>query len=244
MTTLAVLQARVSSTRLPGKVLRPILGVPMILRQVERLRSSSRIDQLVVATSVAASDDALAATCADAGVEVRRGPLDDVVGRFALVVDEFEPDTIVRLTADCPLCDVGVIDQVIQRHLESGSDYTSNTLEPTYPDGLDVECISADGFARLRVLDLSTREREHVTLGMYSRPDRFSLLNVAQVPDRSELRWTVDVPDDLEFAAAVYAALYDSRRPFGQSEILSLLERRPELARTSDDLARNDGSRI
>jgi len=238
---LGVLQARSSSTRFPNKVLAPLHGAPMIMQQLARLARSTRLDRVVVATSVDATDDDLVRVLEAASVEVRRGPLDDVVGRFALVVNEFRPEQIVRLTADCPLADPAVIDLVIDEHLASGSDYTSNTLAPTFPDGLDVECLTASAFDRLLALELSEREREHVTLGLYSRPDQFSLRNVAQKPDRSALRWTVDVPADLDFVRAIYARLYDGDPGFGQDQILDLLSRHPELGRTENDLARNSG---
>jgi spore coat polysaccharide biosynthesis protein SpsF len=238
---LAILQARCSSTRFPGKVLATVLGTPMILRQIERLRGSDLIDRLVVATSVDESDDELVATLEAAGVDVRRGSLDDVVGRFAGVVAEFPAEHIVRLTADCPLAYADVIDTVIRTHLREATDYTSNTIVPTYPDGLDVECISADAFGRLLTLPLTAREREHVTLGLYGRPNEFSLTNVAQVPDRSNLRWTVDIPDDLTFVQEIYGRLYDGDNAFGQESILRLLLEFPELNRTDQDLARNAG---
>jgi spore coat polysaccharide biosynthesis protein SpsF len=239
---LAILQARCSSTRFPGKVLAPLHGAPMILRQIERLRLSERIDHLVVATSVDPSDDPLVDVLAEAGVEVHRGPLEDVVERFAGVVRALAPDHIVRLTADCPLADPAVIDDVITVHVEGGADYTSDTHPPTYPDGLDIECMTAPAFARMIALPLSTREREHVTMAMYSRPDEFTMRNVAQEPDRSHLRWTVDVPEDLVFVQAVYDALYDGDRGFGQAAILDLLARHPELSRTDHDVSRNAGS--
>lgn len=238
---LGVLQARCSSTRFPGKVIAPLHGAPMIVRQVERLRMTSSIERLVVATSIDPSDDPLVEVLDAAGIEVRRGPLDDVVGRFALVVDEFAPDHIVRLTADCPLADPAVIDHVVAEHLADGTDYTSNVLTPTYPDGLDVEAITADAFARLLAQPLTSREREHVTLGLYGRPESFTLRNVTQEPDRSALRWTVDVPDDLTFVREVYTRLYDGNPGFGQAEILDLLARHPELERTENDVARNEG---
>lgn len=238
---LAILQARCSSSRFPGKVLADLFGKPMVLRQVERLQKSNRVDRLVVATSVDVSDDPLDSVLRAAGIEVRRGPLDDVVERFRGVVEEFRPETIVRLTADCPLADPAVIDHVIEQHLLRHTDYTSNVLTPTYPDGLDVECVTAEAFSRLTGLGLTTREREHVTLGIYGRPDEFSLHNVEQHPDRSHLRWTVDVPDDLEFVRHVYAALYDGNPSFGQADILSFLDAHPEMMRTDVDVARNAG---
>lgn len=238
---LAILQGRLSSTRLPGKVLAPVLDEPMIVRQIERVKRSALIDRLVVATSLDESDDPLVKELERRGIAVRRGPLDDVVERFARVVREFGPDTVVRLTADCPLADVEVIDRVIGAHLAGGSDYTSNTLKPTYPDGLDVEVVSVGAWNRLVQQDLTTREREHVTLGLYGRPSEFTLESIEQHPDRSSLRWTVDVPDDLEFVRAVYDRLYHENPRFGQERILELLAANPEMSRTEADLARNAG---
>jgi spore coat polysaccharide biosynthesis protein SpsF len=238
---LAILQARVSSTRLPGKVLKDLHGAPMILRQIERIKHSKNIDKLVVATSVDNSDDQLVTVLLDAGIEVRRGPLEDVVERFGIVVDEFNPEHIVRLTADCPLADAKVIDHVISSHLELHSDYTSNTLEPTFPDGLDVECVSAIAFAELRNSLLSFPEREHVTMGIYRRPENYSLSSITQIPNISSLRWTVDVQEDLDFVRLVYTHLYDGNEYFGQQEILNLLQVHPEISRTDDEVARNSG---
>lgn len=238
---LAILQGRLSSTRLPGKVLKDLHGKPMIVRQIERIQQSSKVDKLVVATSLDPSDDKLVIALTELGVDVRRGPLDDVVERFRIVIDEFQPETVVRLTADCPLTDPDVIDFVIEQHLENGSDYTSNVLKPTYPDGLDVECIRGDAFRRMCELDLSDMEREHVTMGLYSRPEVFSLQSIEQEPNRSEMRWTVDVADDLEFARLVYSRLYDRNPRFRQDDIVALVTSNPELSRTDADVARNSG---
>jgi spore coat polysaccharide biosynthesis protein SpsF len=238
---LAILQARMSSSRLPGKVLMDLHGLPMILRQSERIQQSERIDKLIVATSSDPRDDQLVVVLGKAGVSLRRGPLDDVLERFRLVVAEFTPDLIVRLTADCPLTDPDVIDQVIADHLESQADYSSNTLRATYPDGLDVECIDSHAFERLRQLPLSDIEREHVTMGFYTRPDEFTLNSVEQQPDHSNLRWTVDVADDLDFVRLVYSRLYDRNPRFRQNDIFALVTNNPELSRTDADVARNSG---
>ena len=239
---LGILQGRLSSTRLPGKVLKDLHGKPMILQQIERLKLSQKIDKLVVATSVDPSDDELVTVLQEAGIEVRRGSLNDVAKRFANVVEEFQPETIVRLTADCPLADPSIIDQVISSHISSNADYSSNTLKPTFPDGLDVECISLSAFNRLQSLDLTQPEKEHVTLAIYSNPLLFELNSVVQKTDFSNLRWTVDVQEDLDFARLVYAHLYDENKYFGQTEILDLLQLHPEISRTDDEVARNSGS--
>lgn len=226
---IAIVQARCSSTRLPGKVLAPVAGAPMIIRQLERVERATMIDNIVVATSVEASDDPLADLIESTGRAVRRGPLQDVAARFAQVADEFAPDHIVRLTADCPVADHAIIDRVVGEHLASGADYTSNVMPRTYPRGLDVECISTVTFERMMQLDLTEPEREHVTMGIYSRPSEFVLHNVVQSDDSSNLRWTVDLPEDLEFVRAVYDALYADNPDFTQEDILNLLARAPHL---------------
>lgn len=213
----------------------------MIIRQLERLAHSKCIDHLVVATSVDPSDDELTRLLKEKGWDVRRGPLEDVVERFARVVAEFKPDHIVRLTADCPLTDPRVVDRVIDEHLTRRTDYTSNVLTPTFPDGLDVEAFSAEAFGRLAGSMLTPAEREHVTLGMYGRSGEFTTWNVTQKADHSNLRWTVDVPEDLFFVERVYEQLYRSNPEFGQEELLVLLAQEPALSRTADDVARNAG---
>ncbi|WP_217184522.1 cytidylyltransferase domain-containing protein [Streptomyces sp. AC495_CC817] len=234
---LAILQARTSSHRLPGKVLSPVLGTPLILRALERISRAERIDVLVLATSSDPSDDQLAEVVSRAGYRVHRGPLDDVLTRFLQVIDGHDEETVVRLTGDNALSDPRVIDDVIAAHLASGADYTANTLERSFPRGLDVEVFRADALRAVDRLTSTDDEREHVTLGIYRRPGVFRLHSVTQPLDRSELRWTVDYPEDLAFARAVYEDLYDAQPTFGQQEILDLLDRRPELVRREADHA-------
>ena len=236
---LAILQARMSSTRLPGKVLKDVHGKPMILRQIERLRKSKRIDHLIVATSTDPTDDILVYALERYGAQVRRGPLDDVSKRFAAVIDEISPETVVRLTADCPLADPDVIDALIDSHLTSGADYSSNTLKPTFPHGLDAEVFSAAAFAKLRQSRMSRKEREHVTYGFYSRKNHFRLNSYWQSNDVHELRWTVDEQPDLDFVRQVYDRLYDKNPNFSQKDVLELLSREPSLTLTESVDARN-----
>ncbi len=239
MKTTAILQARVSSTRLPGKVLAPILGEPMIARQVERIGRASRIDDLVIATSRDPSDDPLASWADAEGLTVYRGSLDDVLGRFVGAIAAYGPDTVVRLTADCPLTSPGVIDAVIDHFIESDVDYCSNTLTPTFPDGLDVEVVRAKVLTEVAEMCTDPAEREHVTLGVYRRPERFTLANVAGNTDLSSLRWTVDTADDLAFVRRVYEALYETSPDFETGDILDLIERTLGLGRTTADGIRN-----
>ncbi len=239
---LAILQARSSSSRLPRKVLARLLGKPMILRQIERIRRAKRLDRLVVATSVDASDDELAEICRQDGVSVYRGSLDDVLGRFLGAAQSVgAPDWIVRLTGDCPLADPQIIDRVIEEALASDADYASNAVEPTFPDGLDVEIMRFSALAAIAAEPRSAAEREHVTLALYRQPERFKIRHVRNDENLSHLRWTVDEPRDFELVKAIYAALYPAKPDFGFADILALIARRPGLATLNIDIKRNEG---
>jgi spore coat polysaccharide biosynthesis protein SpsF len=228
---LAILQARMSSTRLPGKVMLPLAGQPMILRQVERVRRSRRLDALTVATSTDASDDPLAETLRQAGVEVFRGPLDDVLARFVGALEARPADHVVRLTGDCPLIDPQVIDATVELHLASGADYTQNRLlTKGYPKGQDVEVITAQALRRAAEQAVTPEEREHVTWGVWNNPDRWRIARLEPPIDEGEVRWTVDRPDDYEFAQAVYAALYPHDPAFGSDAIRAWVRSHPEWA--------------
>lgn len=237
--TLAILQARTSSTRLPGKVLNPIESVPMVLRQLERVSRAVSLDEIVMATSVDPSDDELAAVVTAAGYPVFRGSLNDVLARFVGVLDEYRPDLAVRLTADCPLTSPAVIDLVVERFHAAAADYVSNTMAPTYPDGLDVEVVSAAALRSVAEVSNDEQEREHVTLGVYRRTDEFTIENVADPAGRNNaaLRWTVDDAEDLSFVRQVYRHLYPAA--FDYEDILQLLDANPELHRTERDAPRN-----
>jgi glutamate-1-semialdehyde 2,1-aminomutase len=238
---LAVLQARHSSSRLPGKVLLPVLGTPMLAMQIERLRRSRRIDALVVATSDQAEDDAVAALCTGLGVACFRGSLDDVLDRFYQSASQRHPATVVRLTGDCPLTDPEVIDNCIDFFREGNFDYASNAVEPSFPDGLDVEVMRFECLAEAWREARLPSEREHVTSFIHSHPKRFRIGHYRSDRDLSHLRWTVDEADDLEFVRAVYAALYHDNHGFATREILALLESRPDLAGLNASHQRNEG---
>ena len=239
MTTLAIVQARMSSSRLPGKVLAPINGDPMIIHQLRRIKRSRNVDRIVVASSTDASDDQLVDVLEASGYAVMRGSLTDVLERFHLVIYTERPDNVVRITADCPLISPAVIDHVIEEFLAAGVDYASNTLEPTYPDGLDVEVVRAVALADLSNLELDTDEREHVTLGMYRRPERHRLLSVQDTSrDNSNLRWTVDNQEDLDFVRWVFSEMKDFEA-FDYQDVLDLVNRFPENLRTQNDGVRN-----
>ncbi len=234
---LAILQARMSSTRLPGKVMADLAGAPMILRQIERLNRAPSLRQIVVATSDQPSDNPLAHAMQAAGVPVFRGPLDDVLERFIGAIDAFGPADIgVRLTADCPLADPGVIEATVALRETTGADYAANAGERrTFPKGLDVEVFRV---AALRAAAAETRDpydREHVTPFLYRRPERFALAFHHQAVDEGEVRWTVDRPDDLEFVRSVYEALYPENPAFTSDDVRAFVRSRPDLMHLGGD---------
>jgi spore coat polysaccharide biosynthesis protein SpsF len=226
---LAILQARMSSRRLPGKVLRHVGGAPMLHRQIERIRRAGCIDRIVVATSEQADDDAIAAACAAMGVVCRRGPLDDVLERFRLVAAPDAPRHVVRLTADCPLIDWRVVDRLVGMHVADGFDYSTNALQRTYPHGLDCEIMTFEALNAAAANAASAHDREHVTPFLYREGTGLRIGHLTQSEDRSFLRWTVDTPEDLVLVDAVYQELYAVNSAFTTPDVVDLLGRRPEL---------------
>lgn len=239
--TIAVLQARMSSSRLPGKVLLRTCGKPLLQLQIERILRARRVDALVVATSTESSDDELQALCGELGIACHRGSLDDVLDRVTAAARPFAPGWVVRLTGDCPLADPAVIDAVIEAGHAPDVDYASNALHPSYPDGLDAECV------RWSVLEQASREarkpseREHVTPFVHTQPHRFRLREVRHTVDLSARRWTVDEPADFVFVSQVYEHLYRADPAFGMAEILAFEDAHPWLAGLHAHARRNEG---
>jgi glutamate-1-semialdehyde aminotransferase/spore coat polysaccharide biosynthesis protein SpsF (cytidylyltransferase family) len=199
------------------------------------------LDELVVATSDQAEDDAIVELCRENGINYGRGSLDDVLDRFVTTARPFSPEWVVRLTGDCPLADPTVIDAVVDFAVVGDFDYVANTIEPTYPDGLDVEVVRMTALETAWHEATLLSEREHVTPFLHKQPDRFRLGHLRAEPDLSALRWTVDEPADLEFARAVYDRLWHANPAFGMKDVLSLLEREPELVRINASFTRNQG---
>lgn len=202
MTVTAIVQARMGSTRLPGKVLADVGGRPLLQFLLERLQGLP-FSHLVVATSDAAGDDAVADVASAAGAAVVRGAEHDVLERFRQAATEHPADTLIRLTADCPLVDPQVIASVVAAHHTHGADYTSNTLVRTYPDGLDVEVMASSALMAAAEEAVDPVEREHVTPFVYRRPERFVLAAERCTPALGDERWTVDTAEDLAFIRSV-----------------------------------------
>ncbi len=241
LAVLAIIQARCSSTRLPGKVLKPILGRPMLAQHIERLSRAETLEKLVVATSDGDQDDAIEGLCEDIGTDFFRGSLDDVLDRFYCCAQRYQPGHIVRLTGDCPLADPGIIDRVVRFHLEGGYDYTSNVLPPTWPDGMDVEVMRSACLAGAHADATLPSEREHVTSFIYKHPERFRLGSVTQEEDQSSIRLTVDEPEDFELVSRIYERLYPHNPKFDLDDIMSLLAASPEILALNKNFSRNEG---
>ena len=227
---LALVQARLSSTRLPGKVLLPLAGAPLLLRQIERVARARRLDQIVVATSQDATDDPLVEALGRAGITVHRGPLADVLARFVGALETWPADHVVRLTGDCPLIDAEVIDATVDLHLAQNADYTHNRYDPSgYPKGQDVEVISAAALRRTAREDHTPEAREHVTWAVRNAPDRYRVARLDPPVDEGQVRWTVDTADDYAFVRQVYEGLYPANPAFSSDDVRAFVRARPDL---------------
>lgn len=227
----AIVQARMGSTRLPGKVLRPLCGRPMLARVIERLQMSTMLRQVVVATTCLPQDNAVAELAKVEGVGVFRGEEADVLGRYVGAAQVFHAETVVRVTADCPLIDAGVLDQVVDRYWADADnlDYVSNIIERTYPRGLDVELIPTHVLEHLNRISTSAVEREHVTLKLLRQRERYRIAQVCNASDYSYHYWTVDSEQDLQLVEEIYKILYPSQPHFGWLDVLEVFQVRPEL---------------
>lgn len=228
MKTVIIVQARMTSTRLPGKVLKEVLGKPLLAYQLERLRRVKLADEIVLATTTNQTDDVLASFAAKEEIRCYRGDEQDVLDRYYQAAILAEADVIIRVTSDCPLIEPAIIDEVIQVYYETpGVDYVSNALSRTYPRGLDVECFS------FKVLEIAWKnankayEREHVTPYLYQQ-DVFIKKEVKAEADYSGYRWTVDTQEDYELVRLLLEELYRIQPYFSWREVLSVLEKHPE----------------
>ena len=230
--SVAIIQGRMTSSRLPGKILIDIAGEPMLMRVVERTRKAHMIDQVVFATTIDPSDDPVEVFCARRGVPCFRGSLPDVLDRFYQAARIFHADTIVRLTADCPLIDPGLIDETVDLFHRSGADFAANRLPPpfkrTYPIGLDCEVCSFAALERAWKEASAPHDREHVMPYLYEVAGRFKVAILNYPRDYGSQRWTVDTAQDLELVRQLYARL-SGRPDFTWLDVLALIEREPHL---------------
>jgi spore coat polysaccharide biosynthesis protein SpsF len=229
-----------SSRRLPGKVLREINGKPMIYWQLQRIYRAKNVDKVIVATSTDTTDDPLIDFLISEEALYVRGSLDNVKERFDNVIAQFPTESFIRLTGDCPLVMPSLIDDLVDAFHEADVDYLSNTIKPTFPDGLDIEVVKTEAFRKLDNASLSKAEIEHVTYGLYSRTGQFTTQNFVNSEDLSNLRWTVDYQEDLEFVRKVFSYFTGREDSFNLIELLDYLGNNRELKSTIDANRRNE----
>jgi len=236
MRRVVIVQARMGSTRLPGKVLRDLAGEPMLAQEIRRLREMETADDLMVATTTQATDDPIADLARVLGVPCYRGPEDDVLSRYVGAAHASAADVVIRVTADCPLIDPQQADRVVDAL--KGADYAVNS---GYPRGLDTEALYFDVLMRVNRMGQSTKAREHVTWFINrERPDLFVRHVVVDQTDNSNLRWTVDTPEDLAMIRCLYAALDLGATPRPYRDILAYVRAHPELAAMNATILQKD----
>jgi spore coat polysaccharide biosynthesis protein SpsF len=239
----AIVQARMGSQRLPGKTLADIGGKPLLAHVVDRCEATESIDRVILATTSNAEDAALLRWAESRALQAFAGDPEDVLNRFYHVASQSRVDVIVRVTADDPFKDPALMDEMICSFKSLRDlDYMSNVLDPTYPEGLDTEIFTPAALKRAWEEATLASEREHVTPYIWKHPDSFRLYSYKLDRDLSHLRWTIDYPEDLEFARAVVEHLDDSAM-FGMTEILELIESEPWLGRINSRFERGDGYR-
>lgn len=218
----AIVQARMSSRRLPNKALHPIAGRPMLSYLIERLRRCRRLAGVALATSTMPEDDAIAGFCADLDVPCYRGPLDDVLGRFLQVVQARALASVVRISGDSPLLDPALVDGAVELFEAGGYDLVTNVAPRSFPRGQSVEVVTADALRRLDAVDVAPDEREHVTLWFYRHPERCAMRNFAAARDMSAIKLAVDTPEDLAMIARIIAQMDRPHWQYGLEELLEL----------------------
>ena len=227
---IAIVQARMGSTRLPGKVMMNLIGKPMLVHELSRIARAKRISSFVVATTTSPSDDCIVNVCKEHDWHYFRGSEPDVLDRYYQCAKQFDADIIIRLTADCPLIEPTIIDKVVREfiHKSPNADYVSNiNPQRTFPQGLDTEVMSFSALERSWIEDTNPALREHVTQYILRNPDKFKVAGVTNDRDISNLRWTVDTNEDFQLVNEIYSFFGHNR--FSWYDVLGLLEKKPEL---------------
>ena len=230
MKTVIIVQARMNSSRLPGKVLRTVLGKTLLEYQIERLQRVPSADSVVIATTIDDCDQPIVDLCEKLKVNYFRGPEEDVLQRYYNAAQKYEADIVVRITADCPIIDPNVIDRVIKFYLDNYKDfdYVSNILTRSYPRGMDTEVFSLESLEQAALEAKDEAEREHVTVFIYNHPERYRLANVPYHKDFSRYRWTVDTLEDFSLIEKIITSLYPQRPNFVLEDCLELINKHPE----------------
>ncbi len=239
MQVVAIIQARMGSTRLPGKVLRDIGGNTMLARVVARVQRASLLDQIIIATTIEPADQAIVAECERLGVVCFQGSEEDVLDRYYQAAKTFDVDVVVRITSDCPLIEPAIVDQVITTFHETEADYVSNTLSRTFPRGLDSEVFKVSVLKQTWQKATKSYQRSHVTPYIYQNPDLFQLVEITSDINYSQHRWTVDTLADWQLVAAIYEH-FAPQTDFDWQDILHLLKRQPQLQAINADIEQKE----
>lgn len=231
MKIISTVAARMGSTRLPAKAMRPILGKPMLQICIERVQRTRAVDEVIVATTTNPRDDVIVAFAEKIGVRCFRGSEEDLVERILGAGRWAQADVIVEITSDCPLIDPAVVDRVVEAYVARRCDYVSNVVRRTYPRGMDTQVFAPALLQRVADVTTDPADREHIGLYVWEHAEQFSIYNVESgLPERDwELRLTVDTVEDFELITAIYEALYPGDPAFSLAHIIALLNRRPEL---------------
>ena len=230
-----------TSIRLPGKVMKEVLGRPLLSYLLERIQCCKSIQDIILATTYNSEDDTIAEFGNNKGVNVFRGSENNVLKRFYKAATMFNARHIVRITADCPLIDPDILYMLIEYYFSEKLDYVSNCVYPTLPDGLDAEIFNFETLDYVYKSALLPSELEHVTPYIRNHPEIFKIGNWTYHKDLSQLRWTVDEPEDFEFVKQVIEALYPVNRNFCMNDVLKLVRQRPDLAQINTHITRNEG---
>jgi len=233
-----IIQARITSTRLPGKVLMDIEDKPMLWHILNRLKFSKKLNDIILAIPNTKENDILEEFANEIKVKYYRGSEEDVLLRYYETAKAFKVNVIIRITADCPLIDPKIVDLLIERHLNSKADYTSNVLKRTFPRGLDTEVFNFDVLEKAHREAKENHQREHVTPYIWSQPELFRLQNVEAERKlaRSEFRLTVDTKEDLQLMQEIYKHLYKPERIFYTRDVIDLLDRYPKIAKINENI--------
>jgi spore coat polysaccharide biosynthesis protein SpsF (cytidylyltransferase family) len=237
----AIIQARIGSTRLPSKVLMNLADKSVLEHVVTRVRQSKFINEIIVATTIELPDLQIVQFCASKEIRVYVGSEQDVLDRYYQAARLLNPTNVVRITSDCPMIDPEIIDLIGKRHTEEKADYTSNTLEETYPDGLDVEIFTFAALEQAWKEAKLLSEREHVTPYIKKNPLLFRLISVRYSEDLSFMRWTIDQTQDLDFLTEIFGRIYPKKSNFRMADVLEEIARHPELIKINSGIIRNEG---
>lgn len=233
MRVIATIEARMASTRLPGKTLRPLLGQPVLSRVVERIRRAKSVEDAVVATTTNPADDVIVEHCRREGIAWHRGSEEDVLRRVIATAQQHGGDLVVQLGADCPFYDPALIDELVGIYLAGGWDYVANDMELTYPEGVDAHVVARKTLEEVAAKTLRPRDRDDVPRYVWEHPDEYRIFNLRAPVElhAPHVRLTLDYPEDLELTEAVYASLYPTNPAFTTVDVLALLRAHPELVK-------------